>query len=139
PEAISFPRAMRDQGYDFSFSGLKTSVLTWWRRHPDAEVADVAASFQEAVVDVLVAKAMRAVAGTGARALAIGGGVAANTPLRERVSKACAAAGVGAFVPSRWLCTDNAAMVAAAGWYRLGAGGPSPLDVGASPNLAFPG
>ena len=84
PHAVAYPRAMIDEGYDFSFSGLKTSVITHVRKHPDVPVADVAASFQEAVVDVLVTKARRAARERGAKGLALAGGVAANSSLRER-------------------------------------------------------
>src|SRR5439155_2126247 len=84
PEAINFPRAMLDQGYDFSFSGLKTAVVTYVRKHPEVSTADVAASFQEAVVDVLVAKARLAAREVGAQGLCLAGGVAANSLLRER-------------------------------------------------------
>jgi N6-L-threonylcarbamoyladenine synthase len=135
PEAIAFPRAILDGGYDFSFSGLKTAVVNHVRKHPEVSTEDVAASFQEAVVDVLVTKARRAAKDHGARGLCLAGGVAANSQLRERLLDACVADGLRAFLPSRSMCTDNAAMVAAAGWYRLQSDGPSPLDVGASPNL----
>ncbi len=135
PDAINFPRAMLHDGLDFSFSGLKTSVINHVRRHPDVSTADVAASFQAAVVDVLVAKARRAADQVGARALALGGGVAANSLLRERFLDACAVDGRQGFLPSREMCTDNAAMIAAVGWHRLRRDGPTPLDVGASPNL----
>jgi N6-L-threonylcarbamoyladenine synthase len=135
PHAIPFPRAMADDGLDFSFSGLKTAVINHVRKHPDVDTADVAASFQEAVVDVLVTKARRAAARYGVSGLALAGGVAANSQLRERVLDACMADGLRAFLPSRAMCTDNAAMVAAAGWWRLQHDGPSSLDVGASPNL----
>jgi N6-L-threonylcarbamoyladenine synthase len=135
PEAYAFPRAFLDAGYDFSFSGLKTAVVNTVRRHPGADTADVAASFRQAVVDVLVTKARRAAADVGARALCLAGGVAANSLLRSRVEEACAEDGIGAFLPSRALCTDNAAMVAAAGWWRLAHGGPSDLSLGADPAL----
>jgi len=135
PEAIDFPRPMLDQGYDFSFSGLKTAVVTYVRKQPDVAVADVAASFQRAVVDVLVAKARQAVREVGAKGLCLAGGVAANSLLRERVLDACVEDGLRAFLPSRELCTDNAAMVAAAGWWRLRNDGPTSLDEGAQPNL----
>ena len=98
----------------------------------------MAASFQEAVVDVLVTKARRAAAEVGAKGLALGGGVAANSLLRERFLDACAEDGLHAFVPSRAMCTDNAAMVAAAGWWRLQSDGPTPLDAGGDPNLRLP-
>lgn len=138
PDAIAFPRPMLDEGLDVSFSGLKTAVINHVRAHPDASTADVAASFQAAVVDVLVTKARRAVAATGARSLALGGGVAANSLLRERFLDACVEEGLRAFLPSREMCTDNAAMIAAAGWYRLRQDGPTPLDAGADPNLRLP-
>ncbi|MEJ7585713.1 MAG: tRNA (adenosine(37)-N6)-threonylcarbamoyltransferase complex transferase subunit TsaD, partial [Acidimicrobiales bacterium] len=114
PTAIAFPRPMIDTGFDFSFSGLKTSVVNHVRRHPESSTADVAASFQEAVVDVLVAKARRAAAEIGAKGMCLGGGVAANSLLRERFLGACVSDGRHGFLPSRAMCTDNAAMVAAA-------------------------
>ena len=135
PAAVAFPRAMRDQGLDFSFSGLKTSVMYHVRKHPDADTADIAASFQEAVVDVLVHKARRAAADVGAKGIALGGGVAANGALREAVLAACAEDGIRGYVPSPAMCTDNAAMIAACGWHRLRLDGPTPLDAGAVPNL----
>ena len=137
--AIAFPRAMRDEGYDFSFSGVKTSVLTYLRKHPEAPQADVAASFQEAVVDVLVTKARRAAQAVGATGIVLAGGVAANSSLRERVIDVCIEDGIQPFVPSRTMCTDNAAMVAATAWFRLRADGPTPLSAGADPALRFPG
>jgi N6-L-threonylcarbamoyladenine synthase len=135
PEAIRFPRAMLNEGLDFSFSGLKTAVVNHVRQHPDVSSADVAASFQAAVVDVLVVKARRAAAQVGATGLVLGGGVAANSLLREELLGACAADGRRGFLPSREMCTDNAAMIAAVAWHRLGSDGPSPLDTGAYPNL----
>jgi N6-L-threonylcarbamoyladenine synthase len=138
PHAFAFPRSLPGQGYDFSFSGLKTSVVNTVRRQPDASTADVAASFRLAVVDVLVARARQAAAEMGARALCLAGGVAANALLRRRIEEACAEDGIGAFLPSRALCTDNAAMVAAAGWWRLRHEGPSPLTLGADPDLRLP-
>jgi N6-L-threonylcarbamoyladenine synthase len=135
PDDIRFPRAMLDQGYDFSFSGLKTAVVNHVRRNPEVSTADVAASFQEAVVDVLVTKARRAAQDVGATGLCLGGGVAANSVLRARLVEACEKDGLRPFVPSRSMCTDNAAMVAAAAWWRLRADGPSSLEVGATPSL----
>jgi N6-L-threonylcarbamoyladenine synthase len=138
PAAVAFPRAILDEGYDFSFSGLKTAVVNRVRKQPDLATADVAASFQEAVVDVLVTKARRAARDHGARALALAGGVAANSQLRERLLDACVEDGFHALLPSRAMCTDNAAMVAAAAWWRLRSDGPSSLETGAYPNLALP-
>jgi tRNA N6-adenosine threonylcarbamoyltransferase len=138
PAAVRFPRALLDDGSDdFSFSGLKTAVTRYAKANPDAEVADVAASFQRAAVDVLVTKARRAVAETGARSLCLGGGVGANSELRRRVVEVCAEDGVAAVVPSRELCTDNAAMIASAAWWRLRADGPSSLEVGVDPGLGL--
>jgi N6-L-threonylcarbamoyladenine synthase len=136
--AIAFPRGLANEGYDFSFSGLKTSVIRYMRANPDTPLADVAASFQEAVVDVLVTKTKRAAAEVGAKAICIGGGVAANTALRERVALVCEENGYTAFIPSRAMCTDNAAMIGAAASYRLRVTGPTPLDAPVEPNLRLP-
>jgi N6-L-threonylcarbamoyladenine synthase len=125
---------MLGDGLDFSFSGLKTAVVNHVRANPQVATEDVAASFQQAVVDVLVAKARRAAEATGAAALALGGGVAANSLLREQFLGACAEDGLHAFLPSREMCTDNAAMIASTGWYRLRRDGATPLDCGADPN-----
>ena len=138
PAAIRFPRAMAHDGWDFSFSGVKTAVVNHVRKHPDADVRDVSASFQEAVVDVLVDKARQAAREVGAKGLCLAGGVAANSRLREKTLDVCVADGYRAFLPSRAMCTDNAAMVAAAAWWRLQADGPSPLDIGADPSLRLP-
>jgi N6-L-threonylcarbamoyladenine synthase len=138
PEAIAFPRSMLDRGYDLSFSGLKTAVINHVRKNPDVSTADVAASFQEAVVDVLVHKARLAAREVGANGLCLSGGVAANSLLRERFLDACTEEGIHGFLPSRSMCTDNAAMVAACGWRRLLDDGPTALDAGADPNLRLP-
>jgi N6-L-threonylcarbamoyladenine synthase len=139
PMAIRFPRGLIDDDgahkHDFSFSGLKTSVINHVRKHPDVSTVDVCASFQEAVVDVLVTKARRAAKELGAKGLALAGGVAANSLLRERLLDACTEDGLHGFLPSRAMCTDNAAMIAATGFYRLRDDGPTPLDMGADPNL----
>jgi N6-L-threonylcarbamoyladenine synthase len=130
---------MLAEGYDFSFSGLKTAVINYVRSHPDSSVPDLAASFQQAVVDVLLAKARRAAVDVGAKGLCLAGGVAANSRLREQALDVCMADGLRPFVPSPASCTDNAAMVAAAAWWRLQSDGPSPLDTGANPNLRLGG
>ena len=137
PRAVDFPRPMKNDGYNFSFSGLRTSVVNYVRKNPDVAAADVAASFQDAVCDVLITKARRAAKEVGAKGLCLGGGVAANSQLREQLLDACVADGLQAFLPARAMCTDNAAMIAAAGWYRLASDGPSPLDTGANPSLSL--
>jgi N6-L-threonylcarbamoyladenine synthase len=138
PAAIRFPRPMLDDGPDFSFSGLKTAVVNYARRNPDAAVADVAASFQEAVVDVLVAKLVAGAAEAGAKTLVLGGGVAANSRLRTRLLEAAESTESRVFLPPLALCTDNGAMIAATAWWRFQADGPTPLDAGAQPNLRLP-
>ncbi|MBL1065652.1 tRNA (adenosine(37)-N6)-threonylcarbamoyltransferase complex transferase subunit TsaD [Streptomyces sp. 7-21] len=122
PDAIRFPRGLtgpRDAPYDFSFSGLKTAVARWVETRraagEDVPVADVAASFQEAVTDVLTRKAIRACKDEGVDHLMIGGGVAANSRLRAMAEERCEAAGIRLRVPRPKLCTDNGAMVAALG------------------------
>jgi N6-L-threonylcarbamoyladenine synthase len=133
--AIDFPRAMLHDGLDVSFSGLKTSVINYVRKNPTVSTADVAASFQYAVVDVLAAKARKAAQQIGAKTVALGGGVAANSLLRSTMTAVCAESGWRLVLPSMGMCTDNAAMIASAGWYRLVADGPSSMDMGAMPNL----
>ena len=133
--AIEFPRAMLHDGLDVSFSGLKTSVINYVRKNPTVSTADVAASFQYAVVDVLAAKARKAARQIGAKTVALGGGVAANSLLRSTMTSVCSESGWRLVLPSMGMCTDNAAMIASAGWYRLVADGPSSMDMGAMPNL----
>ena len=133
--AIDFPRAMLHDGLDVSFSGLKTSVINYVRKNPTVSTADVAASFQYAVVDVLAAKARKAAQQISAKTVALGGGVAANSLLRSTMTTVCAESGWRLVLPSMGMCTDNAAMIASAGWYRLVADGPSTMDMGAMPNL----
>jgi N6-L-threonylcarbamoyladenine synthase len=136
-EAVKFPRAKyRDGTLDFSFSGLKTAVARWVEARREAglevPVADVAASFQEAVADVLTRKAVDACLGNGVGDLVIGGGVAANSRLRALAAQRCAAAGIRLRVPRPGLCTDNGAMVAALGAELLARGTPpSPLEFAA--------
>ena len=134
PTAIRFPRAMAGDT-DFSFAGLKTAVVNHVAGSSETPLADIAASFQEAVVDQLVDKLLAAADAAGAPTLALGGGVAANSRLRARVAEVAAASGRRAFLPPLSLCTDNGAMIAATAWWRLGADGPTPLDTGADPNL----
>jgi N6-L-threonylcarbamoyladenine synthase len=139
PRAVAFPRALtgpRDLAYAFSFSGLKTAVARHVEalRAGDQEVptADVAASFQEAVADVVSSKSVRACRDRGVDTLVAIGGVAANTRLRELLHQRCTAAGITLRVPPVRLCTDNGAMVAALGWLLASAGvAPSSLQVGA--------
>jgi N6-L-threonylcarbamoyladenine synthase len=140
PEAVRFPRAMAQSGdYDFSLSGLKTAVIRHVRAQREAgretPIEDVAASFQEAVVDVQVQKTMAAAASLGVRSVLLGGGVVANSRLRERITAEAEAAGLRLLFPSPELCTDNAAMIAAVGHSRLVRGERSPYDVGAEPGL----
>ena len=138
PAAIAFPRSMADSGdYDFSLSGLKTAVLRHVRGERDAgrevDPADLAASFQEAIVDVQVRKTLAAARDHGVGTVLLGGGVVANSRLRERMLADGSAAGIEVLFPSMTLCTDNAAMIACAGAARLARGERTPLDRGADP------
>ncbi|HEY3318586.1 MAG TPA: tRNA (adenosine(37)-N6)-threonylcarbamoyltransferase complex transferase subunit TsaD [Coriobacteriia bacterium] len=140
PKAIRFPRALINSGdYDFSLSGLKTAVLTYIRHEHEAgreiDQADLAASFQAAVVDVQVAKAVRAVKECGVRMFCLAGGVAANPSLRDGLKAALEPLGVKVSVPPLTFCTDNAAMIAAAAHYRLSRGEIIGLDAEALPDL----
>ena len=135
---IAFPRPMLNEGYNFSFSGLKTSVINYVRKNPSTPIEDIATSFQEAVVDVLITKAKKAALEINAKGLCIGGGVAANSRLREAILDTCLEEGLQSIVPSRSYCTDNAAMVAAAAWRRYCKDGASSLFTGADPNLRLP-
>ena len=140
PASIRFPRAMADSGdYDFSLSGLKTAVLRYVKgeRQAGREVAlaDLAASFQEAIVDVQVAKTMRAATETDSKTVLLGGGVVANSRLRERMERAGEENGIRVLFPSLPLCTDNGAMIAVAGAARLERGERTGLDVGADSAL----
>jgi N6-L-threonylcarbamoyladenine synthase len=141
PTAYRFPRAMLHEGYTVSLSGLKTAVVRELRRQQEAGeevvVADVAASFQAAVVDVLVHKTVRAARGEGFDRVILAGGVAANSELRTRLRDGLAAIDVELLVPARDLCTDNGAMIAAAGSNRLARGEVAGLDVPVDPNLAL--
>jgi N6-L-threonylcarbamoyladenine synthase len=131
---------MTDGGHDFSFSGIKTSVSLYVKRHAPlstAQVADVAASFQATVVRTLVRRTLAAAAELGVRRVVLTGGVAANAPLRAALAEEATAHGVRLHVPPRHLCTDNAAMIAAAGSARLAAGERAPLTLNAIPDLAL--
>lgn len=133
PRAFQFPRAWLGEGYDFSFSGLKTAVLrTVGAIQGELPKADLAASFQEAVVDVLSTKVARAAREFQVHQVAVCGGVAANLALRERIKESVA---VPVHVPPIHLCTDNAAMVGSAGYFRFLAGERAGLDLDVSPNL----
>lgn len=132
---VEFPRAMMHDGLNVSFSGLKTSVVNFVRRNPDVANADIAAAFQEAVVDVLCAKTIKAAQQVGAKGIVLGGGVSANSALRAEMSRRGGDAGFTVALPSRAMCTDNAAMIASAAWHRLASDGPMALDCGAHPNL----
>lgn len=134
-EAIEFPRAMMQEGLNVSFSGLKTSVINYVRKNPDVSNADVAACFQEAVVDVLCAKTIKAAEQIGAQGIVLGGGVSANSLLRSTMTSRGEQAGFKVALPSKAMCTDNAAMIASAAWYRLLSDGPMDLSCGAYPNL----
>ncbi len=138
--AVTFPRALPDRPYDFSFSGLKTSVVTYLEKARDADElpprADVAASIQEAIVDVLVDKTFNAVDATGAEAVAGGGGVLANRRLRVRLTEEAERRGIGIYLPSPALSTDNGAMVAAVGVDRYLRGvAPDTLDSDVDPGM----
>lgn len=140
PDAITFPRAhMEDAPYDFSFSGVKSAVLNYINgcemKHETYNRADIAASFQKAVIDVLVDNSMRAMDMYGMNRFAIAGGVASNSALRTAMQEACEKKGVKFYFPSPVLCTDNAAMIGAAAYYEYKAGTRHGLDLNAVPNL----
>ena len=141
PRAIEFPLAqMTDGASDFSFSGIKTSVSLYVRRHGplgEAQVADVAASFQAAVVKMLVRQTVRAALRIGVKRVVLTGGVAANGPLRTALYAEAEQHGIRLHIPPPGLCTDNAAMITAAGTVRLAAGERAPLTLNATPDLAL--
>jgi N6-L-threonylcarbamoyladenine synthase len=140
PHAIALPRAMADSGdLDFSMSGLKTAVLRHVQQERAAgrevDVADLAASFQEAIVDVQVAKTLDAATRANVDTVLLGGGVVANTRLRERMVSEASTRGIRVLFPSPELCTDNGAMIACVGAARLARGERTSLDIAADPNL----
>ena len=138
---IRFPRPAGPKGrknsFDFSFSGLKTAVLYYLRDHPGelSRKADIAAGFQEAVVEVLVKRTAEAAEMFGVRTVLVSGGVARNGRLREKFAKFGKETGINIFFPSPLLCTDNAAMIAGLGFYKLQKGEIAPLDLGPVPGL----
>lgn len=142
-DAYAFPRAMRDEkdGYDFSFSGLKTAVINQVhqleQKGQEIPVSDIAASFQEAVVDVLVEKSLALLRESGLKTFCLSGGVAANGPLRERLEAGCRSLKVRFCVPPLKLCTDNAAMIGCAGYYHFQERGADSLDFRADPDLGL--
>lgn len=139
---VHFPRVfLNDDSYDFSFSGLKTAVLNHLnqlkQRGEEPIVADIAASFQEAVLEVLVEKSFRLAKEMHRDKLVIAGGVAANQGLRKAMRKRGSEEGISIYYPSPVLCTDNAAMIGSAGYYNYIKGVRSPLDLKVNPNLGF--
>ncbi len=144
PTAIAFPRGMtgpRDARHDFSFSGLKTAVARYVEAQhrqgvEELPIPEIAASFQEAVADVLTMKAVRAAQDVGVDTLVLGGGATANTRIRSMAEERCAAAGLTLRIPKPRLCTDNGVMIAALGAHVIGGGAEaSPLSVASDPGL----
>ena len=137
--AIDFPRACLVEGYDFSFSGLKSAVLNYLNakkmKNEEIVVEDVAASFQEAVVEVLSTKAIKAAKEKGYDTIALAGGVAANSALREKLTTMCSKENISVKYPSLILCTDNAAMIGCAGYYNFINGKIHDMSLNAVPNL----
>ena len=139
PNALPLPHVVTKGRYDYSFSGLKTALINQVHKlrqtGRDVPAADIAASFQQAVVEELADKAILAVRDTGARTLALAGGVAANSGLRATLSVRCRKAGIDLRMPPPVLCTDNAAMIGSAGYYRLMRGELAGLSLNAEPSL----
>jgi N6-L-threonylcarbamoyladenine synthase len=142
PQAIPFPRVFLEEGtYDFSFSGLKSAALNYLNslkmRGEEPHIADVAASFQAAVVEVLAEKLIRAAEEQGSRYAVLAGGVAANSKLRQELKRLGEARGIEVRYPSPLLCTDNAAMIGSAAYYRYIGGTEADMTLNARPNLAI--
>ena len=139
PDAIRFPRPMRDRPYDFSFSGLKTSVVTFLEKakaqNAVPPLEDVCASIQEAIVDTIVSKTFNAVEATGVEVVAGGGGVLANRRLRQKLQEEADRRGVNLLLPSPEMCTDNGAMIAAAARYHYDLGAFTPWSSDVDPSL----
>lgn len=141
-DAVDFPRALREKGnYEFSFSGLKSAVLNYLNemkmKNTEVNRADVAASFQKAVIEVLVQKSLEALSETNLDTLVLAGGVAANSALERRLREASAEHGIHFYYPDKILCTDNAAMIACRGYYQSRAGLFSDLRLNAVPGLSL--
>lgn len=142
PQAIAFPRAhITDAPYDFSFSGVKSAVLNYLNiaemKQQEMNRADIAASFQAAVMDVLVTRTIQAAKDFNMKRIAIAGGVASNSCLRSQLKEVCQTHGFSFYSPSSIYCTDNAAMIGTAGYYNYLQGKRSGLDLNAVPNLNF--
>jgi len=138
-EAIRFPRpTIKHSKYDFSYSGLKTAVINYTKTtHHPLPVEDIAASFQEAAVDALVSKVMNAVQDMAAVSIILGGGVAANSRLREQLNAKTTGKDIALYIPSIVLCTDNAAMIAGLGFHKYNAGNRSDLSLDVNSNLKW--
>ncbi|MBQ2411836.1 MAG: tRNA (adenosine(37)-N6)-threonylcarbamoyltransferase complex transferase subunit TsaD, partial [Anaerotignum sp.] len=140
PDAVKFPRVfLEEDSYDFSFSGLKSAVLNHVNKQKmmgePIVPEDIAASFQQSVVEVLVGKTIKAAKANGVKKIALAGGVASNSTLRAKMQEACDKEGFRLSIPSPILCTDNAAMIGCAAYYEYLAGVRDGLDLNANPSL----
>jgi N6-L-threonylcarbamoyladenine synthase len=133
PPTVSFPRGLRREGLDFSFSGLKTAVMSFVRTHPEVAAIEIATAFQIAAIDALVIKVERALSLGSYASVVIGGGVAANELLRTRIRQLAAGSGVIAAIPAKRYCTDNGAMIAAAAAFHRSLGEPGSVCFDADP------
>jgi N6-L-threonylcarbamoyladenine synthase len=143
PARVAFPRAMlAPDSLDFSFSGLKTALLRYIETHPlevQTHLADIAASFQQAIVDVLVEKTIRAAHAFGVESVIVGGGVASNTALRRQMKESSERSGIRLLMPRPGYCTDNASMISAAAYYHLSQGEIHGIDLDARADLVLGG